>query len=199
MNPSKEEIEQFINALQLSIKSRVARWKIAEPYLLIDFDRAPTDDKLEVFLSLVCNELGYVGERTEYRKTKFVNSENNVALLLKEITPLLTQFLLSSRLEKKNMEKLAEIDPQCRVFVQRSGLGLAESPVLQETVVQNTSDASRMVFAKCREMSMTLRTLSEKTGLSAMTLNKFKKGGDIRLSNLVKLCGAVGLTLKVGG
>lgn len=197
--PSKEEIDQFINALQLSIASKISRWKIAEPYLLVDFDLAKDDEKLNLFLGLmgpdIIRDKQFFFKRTDADKP--TQETENATLLLSDLTPTLTQFLLLTRLDRENMEKLAKRDPQYRLLVSKIGRNEPYPPESHEIIVGTISDAAPFVFRKAKEAGASLRVLSEKTGLSTMALGKIKKGGDLRLSSLIKLCAALGLRLKI--
>ena len=47
---------------------------------------------------------------------------------------------------------------------------------------------------------MTLRELSQKTGLTQVALSNFKSGkSDMRLSSFLKILSALGLKLEIGG
>ena len=105
----------------------------------------------------------------------------------------LTTFLLLTRMEEKNIQKLAEIDSSYAPFL--SKLGLKEDVIFN---VNNLKDASAFVFKLVENRKLTLRELSQKTGLTQVALSNFKLGkSDMRLSSFLKITSALGLKLKL--
>ncbi len=182
--PSKEEIDQFINALQLSISSKITNYFLKEPYLQILFEFSKNDEALEIFNRLI----GYINGSSP------TGGKGGINFPLEKITSELTQFLMLTRLKKQNMFKLAQQDTHYRVFTDQ----LFQPDDSLNLAIKNSADVAQIIFNKLKKENKTLRSLSEKTGLTPMTLHKLKKGGDIRLSSLIKLCEAVGLRVKIG-
>lgn len=171
--------ELFMNALQLSLNSKIDSIAIDPHRVVLDFERFDRNDsKTALFEKLV------PGNWVKPEKSYQINDPHTVE------NELLINFLQLSRLEEKNAVKLAEIDPRYRPFVDQMGL-LTNSPIM------DFSSLNSIIFKKIQERKMTLRELSEKTGISQVALSQLKKGRDMRLSNLFKILKALGMILKL--
>jgi len=176
---SKEGLEAFVNALQLSIKTKVLDWAIdrhsGECY--VHLEKTKTKDE---YLALVC-KLSFVKWDKKKNLLK-INFEHEEAL------SSLTSFLLLSRLQIKNIQSLAEGNVVYQQFAQQMGL---LSHKHAKTEVQNVQQIMDYFFFVMSEKDTTFRELSEKTGLSQMAIHNAKAGGDVRLSSFLKLAKAL--------
>lgn len=184
--PTKEEINLFVNAVQLCIKSKIQGVilpKTHPPCLTIHFDKVDEkDDKLQLLNQLL-------GEHTHL--------DDNSLLIYhptSESIALLTQFLQLTRLEKTNMLKIAELDSRYQPFIKKLNLR-KNNPASQQ--LDSIEKVIKFIFEEVEKQSLTLRELSEKTGLTQMTINNLKSGRDIRFSNLLKILNVLNLKLKI--
>lgn len=186
--PSHDEMNEFINALQLSINSQISSWFIRQDQIEIHFlNREPNDVNLESFQKLVpgiWKPSGKTGGEIFYiiANTEFVSS-------------LSTQFLLLTRLNKENVLTLAELDKKYKPFADKI-YGPSDKKI--PALIDNTEDVSRIIFDEVQRQKLTLRQLAEKTTLSPVSLSNFKAGKDIRLSNLIKICQTLKLKISIG-
>jgi len=184
MNPANEDkIDEFINALQLSIISTIGSWTDEdddESFSILFSKIGKNDFGLELFEKLNLGQ--WNAERTSY-KMKF---SDNIASV--------TSFLMLSRLSQGNISKLAEINVKYQELA--SQMGLVALGELMSTI-GSVEDVKKIIFDKIKQRGMTLRQLSEKTGLSQTALSNFKSGNDIRLSNLIIITKALGLKIKI--
>lgn len=176
------DLNQFINALQLCIKSEISSFaKNDSESFTITFDSiAKNDEGLNIFEKLVPGS---------WQQDAYTMSGTPIDF------ELLTQFLLLTRLKADNMQKLAELDSRYQPYVDQV-FGKKHHPLSEE--IQKIDQASLLIFEKVKQKNLTMRQLSELTGLTPMTLNNFKSGKDIRFSNFIKLCKAVGVKIKMG-
>lgn len=105
----------------------------------------------------------------------------------------LINFLMLTRLVEKNIESLAAKDKTYEEYARRVGVidGFSEHSI------NSTQDCSQIIFEEVKRRHLTIRELSEKTGLTQTMLSQFKAGRDIRLSNLLKITKALNLDLKI--
>ncbi len=183
--PHSDRVDEFVNAVQLCISSRVSGviWDSSKETLSIGFESAEEkDEKLAKIKRLLPLEEGY--ELGFKIKLDFFKSD---------VCKKLTTFLLLTRLEDRNIQKLAELDAGYATFL--SKLGLKEKRVSH---INNLKDAALFIFKFVENRQLTLRELSHKTGLTQAALSNFKSGkSDIRLSSFLKITSALGLSLKV--
>ncbi|OGQ08931.1 MAG: hypothetical protein A3G32_02140 [Deltaproteobacteria bacterium RIFCSPLOWO2_12_FULL_40_28] len=180
------DLDQFINALQLCIKSEISSITQAgnDNDAVITFDSEVKDDTgLEIFEKLIP---GHWNEKQDAYSMSGISINFDFELI--------TQFLLLTRLKADNMLKLAELDSRYQPYVDQI-FGKQHSRSSEE--IQKIDQASRKIFEKAKHKTLTMRQLAELTGLTPMTLNNFKSGKDIKLSNLMKLCKAVGIKIKM--
>ena len=96
-------------------------------------------------------------------------------------------------MEDQNVQKLAELDSSYIPFLNK--LGLKENLASN---IENLKDAAAFIFKLVENRQLTLRELSQRTGLTQVALSNFKSGkSDIRLSSFLKIASALGLTLKI--
>lgn len=175
------EMQEFLNALQLSINSEVDNLDLGEPGFTLHFKQiTPNDANLELFQKLVPGSW---------------NNTHNVYAIENsdDISSLTIQFLLLTRLNKKNILKLAELDDKYKTLAQKI---YGTSVELSDTV-ESIESASKIIFDEVQRQKLTIRQLAEKTGLSAMAISNFKAGKDIRLSTLIKICQTLGLKISI--
>lgn len=174
--PSDQDLKSFENALQLCIETKIHNVTLGKDnYILVNFDKAPQDDE-QLFLFFNVVEGKWENKNKSYRISE---------IDLQEVI----NFLLITRLNKENMMKLAEMDPEAEKMVTKMGL---KTKVLY---INDIKHASKIVFEQLSKRNMTMRELSQRTGLTQVSLSKFKAGNDIRLSNLIKIAGALNLKL----
>lgn len=102
----------------------------------------------------------------------------------------LISFLQLTRLDEKNMRSLAELDPKYQIFIDRLGLDPSNQ-------IKTLKQASQTVFTAVEKQALTLRQLADMTGLTQATLNNFKAGKDVRLSNFLNILKALNLKIKI--
>lgn len=184
---SKELLNEFVNALQISINSEIidVRHK-PDQSLSIAFKRVPVtqitrDESLKRFVEMT----GCVWE-------------DDAALVMPKMDEshlaLLKDFLILTRLKLENIKALSQMDARFSRFA-RNIPGLAEGG--EGTACANIGQISQAIFNEMKQKSVTIRELAEKTGLSMVSLSNFKSGKDIRLSNFLKIAKALGVKLRL--
>lgn len=179
---SHDQMNALINAMQLCIQSVIDSWSNnGSNSISIQFDSMePTDKKFQKLKKL----LPMASETTN--KIILIDFDADYCRAL-------TTFLLLTRLEDKNMQKLAAMDSGYDLFLQK--LGLKRDSV---TSIASLQEATQVIFKIVEERKMTLRELSEKSGLTQAALSNFKTGKtDIRLSSFLKIAAALGLKFKI--
>lgn len=182
---STSTIDAFINALQLSINSQISDWKGEKNNNLISIifgNVEKNDTGLKLFEEL---KLG------SWNKNKTIYKIEQIDAV--DINTLIN-FLLLSRLQYENIVKIAELEAVYRQFAQKMGIEVLKSVIAE---VSSIEDAVTKIFSVVEKKNMTLREISEKTGLTQTSISNFKAGNDIKLSNLIKIAKAVGLSLKI--
>lgn len=184
-SPSQEQIHAFINALQLSITS------------LIKYRYDP--EKNEFRIKLLNSE----NDQKIARLCKFFPENINLVVPNKSLLvsgfddqkiEQVTSFLLLTRLEPNLIEFF--INKQNSAFPFLKNLeGINETK--KNVEVKDIVDAANYIFAKLAEKNMTLRELSELTGMTPASLHNFKNHQDIKLSTLIKMAKALGIMIKL--
>lgn len=183
--PHSDRIDEFVNAMQLCIQSVISSvvWDSSKNTIAIGF--SPVEKKDEKLVKI--KRLLPLEDEYEFGfkiKLDYFKSDTYKKL---------TTFLLLTRMEEKNIQKLAEIDSSYAPFL--SKLGLKEEVIFN---INNLKDASAFVFKLVENRKLTLRELSQKTGLTQVALSNFKLGkSDMRLSSFLKITSALGLKLKL--
>ena len=179
--PSNDELRELENALQLSLSSKILGVHQARDGAIeIGFARnALKDPRLAMFARMVKGEFRESGKTLKITDAAAVD------------WPKMTSFLLVTRLARQNV-KAMERDPQYRAMVTVSRRSSRAA-----TPVGDVASAANLIFNAVEAKKMTLRTLAEKTGLTQVTLSKFKAGNDIRLSSLLKIAKALDLQLTI--
>ncbi len=177
-----DQIHEFINALQLSIKTEIDSIGFPDSDNIIEltFSEAPKQDKnLDLFLKILS------GQWNEQKTSYTINDSKKIDW------GKLTYFLFITRLNIENIQKLTELDSSFKDIADKLGIKKIA------TQVSSAEDAARIIFAKVKDKKMTMRELSERSGLTQAGLSKFKSGGDIRLSSLLKITRVLGLRIKL--
>lgn len=183
--PSEEEINAFINALQLCLDDEIVVFKKPtrpDDWLILELASAETGNrKWEIFLKLL-------GRHGHWEHPNLMITDPNVIMKL-------TPFLMLTRLDETNMRALAKRDPQYRPFV--AVLNLTPGVPIGEKTVHDVEEASRFFFDVIADKALTLRHLAEQSGLTQVTISNFKAGQDVRLSNFFKLSEVAGLDIVI--
>lgn len=178
----KDDLDEFFNALQLSIQTPIdSICDDADGVFEIYFEKhSKSDQKLKDFMKLVGAALGKNKDSIRF------NLESDNELLA------LTDYLYLTRLDRENMKGIATFNKKYCGYLQKI-LGKEAS----DFEIRNLGQVAEEIFSKVREKNMTLRELSEKTGLTQLSLSRFKAGNDIRLSNFFKITGSLGLKVSI--
>jgi DNA-binding Xre family transcriptional regulator len=182
--PSQEQIDKFINALQLSIMSRIGNYEFNNDTLTIHVEKFKNDTKLKLWQKLISSQLNWISSD----KMTIINLDS-------EQINALTNFLLLTRLESHLLKFLADSKQQDVISI------LKKLPWANEqrknVEVKDLISAANYIFAKLKEKNMTLRELSELSGMTQASLHRFKNHQDIKLSTLIKMAKALGLVIKL--
>lgn len=185
MSLTKEFMNGFINALQLSINDTIGSYWVSEKNCLITFAKNPEkirNSQLGIFLKLV------PGEWISSKSYSVPSPETY-------LTEDLKSFLLLTRFQEPLMKKLAETDARYRVFVEKI-FGVSHASTWD---IASVKECMNIIFEQIQKQKLTLREISERCGLTQVSLSRLKQGQDIRLSNLIRITDAIGmkLTLKL--
>ncbi len=177
---NSQEIDELINALQLSIDTKIQQYKAESGTLLISFaNKIGKDNRLKDFILISGAQ---------------VKKDRSITLSLKEISPHLTGFLMLSRLAPKYVQKITELDTRFEKLAEK--ITQAEKELNPATIL-SIEQASQIIEQTIKRKKMTLRELSQKTGLTQVSLSHFKSGKDIRLSNFLKIAEALDLKVTI--
>lgn len=183
---SAQEAQELVNAIQLCIKSRIADTQSTSAVILaLTFDAIRPDD---TGLTLVQRLLPGTWE---------LGGKSYAITSIPFPVPLMTQFLLLSRLNIKNMMKLAELDERYRPLLDMFDEQLGSDALMRGTLQSVTSipQAAQCLFAAMKQQQMTIRAVADAAGVTQVTVSKFKAGGDVMLSTFLKIAKAVGLQI----
>lgn len=179
--PTEQELAEFANALQLSINTKVVSVACDGNMIKISFSQGPSpdDENLLSFIGI------FEGEW----------STDNTVFIIKNAEkinwPRITLFLLLTRMNSKNIAKLTCLDKTSREIAAKLGFGSARRSI------DSTDTCSKLIFEQLEKKKMTIRELADATGLTQMTINNFKAGRDIRVSNLIKIANALGMEIFI--
>lgn len=183
--PSPEQIDAFVNALQLSILSEFTyEYNIIKNQFrikLLDFEN---DKKIERLCKFLPENMVLV----KPKKMMFISDLNDQKM------EQVTNFLLLTRLEPNLIEFFAKKKDTAFTFL-KNFKAVSESEKTVE--VKELADAANYIFAKLAEKNMTLRELSELTGMTQANLHRFKNHQDIKLSTLIKMAKALDVVIKL--
>lgn len=179
---SQDEINAFFNALQLSINETFLRSHREDT---IFFGKIkPKDPRIKLIEKLLPGQwdskpilmADILGDAYH------IHDFNNLDLTL------LTDFLILTRLNKENIIALIKKDSRFQPFAEKLSLELKNKT--SELIAPQ--DFGVFLTKSLQEKSMTLRELSEKTGLTQLTLSKIKSGTDTKISSILKITKALG-------
>ncbi len=183
MTPN-EILIAFRNSLQLSLNteildgSKISGTEDNTTINLLFSEENPKDPKLETFLKI----LGKSIRKTSPKTFSWQNTN------LREVE-LITELLMLSRLDQNNLNKLAEIDPRFAPWVQGK-FKTQSTPNIQ-------INPTKIIFDQLEKKQMPQSDFAKKTEISLVSLYKFKNGGDIRLSNFLKMLEALNLEMII--
>lgn len=181
--PSKSELDTFVNALQLCLKSRLKTIGMEdEQPVLWFFDNVTEEKPLQAFEKLVEGE--WFINRTKTKDCYLIHDKNQLT------DSVLINFLYLTRLKEANMLALAEINPIYKPLIEKIGLKTSKN-------LNRLEDISEKIFSRIEEQKKTLREMAEATGLTQVSISNFKAGKDIRLSSLLKMTKALQLKIKI--
>lgn len=182
---------EFHNALQLSVDTPIPHTGTIlsnPPILSLSFQRqkpTPTNDERWHFFEIISE-----GTWKEAAHQTFLYQIPIETLNLEE----LTQFLIITRLKKENMLKIAELQPEYKKYVEKV---FGQKKPETKSQISSLEEAKKIIFNQITKKDMTLLNLAHQTGLSLVSLNNFKSGKDIRLSNFLKIAQALGVGVKL--
>lgn len=183
-----EALDALGNALQLSIKSKIQHiTQTAGQALVIQLERlAPRDRGWNDFCRLLPG-------RWDAKALTWTVAAPNAA----DISRLIT-FMLLTRLQYPQMQKLAELDSVYGPYFAVLGAHALVRRLSTHLPIDTVPAAVTAIFQHIAQQRLTLRVVAEKSGLTQVSISKFKAGGDIKLSSLLKIIQAVGLKLWMG-
>lgn len=188
-----DQINELTNALQLCITSQIMGWnkpnhKSVKNVFVITFTHKSANDAgLKKFDLLMRGQWGAP-----------LNNGRTQSYTIQNFDPvdisLLTSLLMLTRLQDDQIVALAEQDPRYRPYA--ATLGLLP---LQErgSTIMSLVQARDFIFQAIEKKKVSLTELAKQTHLSQVSLSNFKAGGDMRLSNLLKIAKALGIKLML--
>lgn len=185
-----EHLNQFVNALQLCITSKVVRIRDCSPpdnNIILDFrfkDDRNNDIGLKYFEKLVPGNWFPGVSRNE--QAYVIRKETSI------VDPTITDFLYLTRLKEDNIRTLAELNPKYTLLAKKLGI----EPLITNKI-HTLKEASAFIFSIVEKKDLTLRQIAEASGLTQVSLSNFKAGKDILLSNFIKIVQAAGIEIKL--
>lgn len=179
----RDTVNDFVNALQLSIRNKIIKIELEKAGLVLWFPNPLLDDPNLTYVEKLIPGQWSVPKKPNHN-CYFIHDHS----LIQDAA--LINFLRLTRLNEENMKKIAELDPKYRPFTDKLGLKIASQ-------ITDLQSAAQLVFSIVEKQNMTLRQLSEATGLTQVSISNFKAGKDIMLSNFVKMIKALGLSIKI--
>jgi DNA-binding Xre family transcriptional regulator len=176
-------IPEFVNALQLSIESSInSAAAIGTESIIINFDVVCSPDtRLDLFTKFFP---GTWNKKHESYEVNFIAMGLDLSLV--------TNFLLLTRLNPENIKRILPTGYFDKILLrqpkEKEALsGKINSDFLMKEV-KNNKNIKAFFFELVEEKKMTLREISENSGITQATIHNFKTGVDIRLSTFLKLC-----------
>lgn len=176
------EISLFVNALQLSVKTKINSIKLDKNNgIILNFSEQPKEDtNLNRFLRF-------------FKGTWDVNGESFAIENMGQYDiSKLTLFLHITRLSEDNVRNLVERDPSISEMAKKMGF-----KVRSHEIILSPKQAAQVIFERVEKNGLTIRQLAEQAGLTQVAISNFKAGKDIRLTNLLKIAGVLGLKIKI--
>lgn len=184
MDKNQMHYPLFMNALQLSINSKLDKLSFEknEHSIALHFQpRHHDDENLKKFFKLLSPHAKWQDKNSLVWNEA---TEGNIEAL--------TELLILSRLKDENLKALSQKHHRFKKWTQKLNLPLATS---EQT--NSPHGIAKLVFQTLEEKNMTLNELAERSNLSLVSLHRFKKGNDIKLSNLLKILKALNLKMKI--
>ena len=178
------DLTEFINALQLSISTQFR----TEPNLqfldnsdiiiVIEFKESPSPkEKFERFLKMFGNRYTWNSEANTLEIA--VDSQKDIEDI--------TKILMLTRLEEASLQKLHQQSSDLAKWLNVFSTDLTYySSSIEDSL-------RKLVFDTAKRNNISVAELARRSGLSYVSLHRFKNGEDIRLSSLVKIFDALGL------
>lgn len=194
---TEDQVDAFVNALQVCIAheinnsyrawlSNIAKPAPAGDVFLMSFTSTKSGDKnLDKFKRLVSG-LSTTLDKYSHRY--------QIANFQQLDLSLLTNFLLLTRLQDDQIRAIADQDPRYRPYAKTLGLLPAE---IDATPILSLMQARDFIFRTIEKKAVSLAMVAQHAGLSQVSVSNFKAGGDIRLSNLLNITKALGITLTM--
>lgn len=177
--PTEQELDEFIGALQLSIKTKINNYLCIGDTVVVTFEKKSDDE------SNLMKILTLFDSKWNANKTELTISGGNKINWSK-----LTLFLLITRMNEENIRKFISMDESAREIAGKLGLSFGSQ-------ISDIKRCSQIIFGRMQKKKMTIRELAESSGLTQVSISNFKIGKDIRLSNLLKIIKALGLCIKI--
>lgn len=174
-------MSEFLSALALSFDVPLDSMSLVDDQWEIVFDQDPSkDERFRLFDRLVGGKLDTLTKVYRFSSDRFFDEEE------------WTDFLFVTRLQEDNIKAISGGDRFKKILDRWKN----NSP--KDAVFFSSLDEAReLIFTEVAKKEMTLRELSEKTGLSQVALSQFKAGGEVKASNLFKILGALGLGVSL--
>jgi hypothetical protein len=184
MSPhSTEIINQFFNAMQLSLTSTLG--VIPREGCILFEELKENDPHIKLMEKLLPGHWASVGPDKDIKQVYYIKDFDKLDLAL------ITNFLILTRLNKKNIVALAKENtlfyPLCKQ------LGLAQSC----HTIDSLQAFANLLRSDMEQKGLTIRQLADMTVLTQLSISKFKSGSDIKLSNLMKVAHALGRRLII--
>ena len=175
-------VQSFLNALQLSIPNRIIDSvnKLShKPILLFHFAQdIKNDGNIKKFFGLLAPNIKWLNANTlEWSDA----TDENIQTI--------TELLILTRLNDENLKKISELNSKFEPWVSKLNL------TSQKDLIKN--NLNDLVFSHMQKKRISQDGLAKSADLSLVSLYKFKKGGDIRLSNFLKILDALDLEIQI--
>ena len=171
------DLKIFLESLKQCFTSEVRGHNFDETNaLVLNFDLKPDDPRLRIFSQLVPGK---------WRPPSLYRIED-----FSFLSGDFFKFLSLTKLVPRHMRNLVAMEPRFAPFLEKID---EKSLNFDETEVKISENAANLVFDTMKSKKMTYRRLSEAADLTQVSLHHFRKGQDIRLSSLTRICEALGL------
>lgn len=175
------DLKIFLDLLSKCFESRIKSHHFDEhDALILDFDLEKDDPRLTVLAKLIP---GKWRPPACYRIEEF-----------EFLNPDFLKFLDLTRLEAEHMLNLVAMAPRFEKLIEPFKGQLQ----VKKYKIKDLSDTIPIIFGEIQAKNLTLREVSNKSGLTQMALHNYKKGTNIRFDNFLKLASVldVGVELR---
>lgn len=180
---SKDSINHFFNAMQLSLTSTLG--VIPGEGCILFEELEDKDPHLKLMEKLLPGHWASVGQGTAIQHVYYIKDFDKLDL------PHITDFLILTRLNKKNILALAKNNTPFLPFFKQ--LGMAQN----SHTIDSLQAFANLLLADMDQKNLTIRQLADMTGLTQLSISKFKSGKDIKLSNLMKVAQVLGRRIVI--